>query len=212
MAKEDFTTYTEVDPNSRITKTADRVTWTDLTRKEDAYVYKDKGVDHFNGDFEHLITIYLDAATTGGRTGALWGLTNIVDDEKGIADANEDELLVFFYYDGTDHWIYLREYHGGVATTDRCVCALDTPYYLKIKRDESIGTYGRLYCYIYSNPERTTLVDTLQVDLHAKIDFRYIFSIQTYRDEASGTISGYSENLDLQEVPPAVPRSHGYIF
>jgi len=48
---QDLTSYTEVDPNSRIAVTANRVTATNLTRNEDAYVYKDMGIDYFAGSF-----------------------------------------------------------------------------------------------------------------------------------------------------------------
>ena len=48
MAVEDFTTYTEVDPNSRITVSSTKVTWASVQRDEDAYVYKDKGVNYFD--------------------------------------------------------------------------------------------------------------------------------------------------------------------
>ena len=67
---EDFTTYTETDPGADITKTADRITFTALRTREDTfYVYKDKGVDHFNGNFEHLEKHTVSAWSNGaGRT------------------------------------------------------------------------------------------------------------------------------------------------
>ena len=57
-ALQNFTTFTEVDPNTRISKTATRVTWTDITKPEDAYVYKDMTADYFDGDFTHYLTLY----------------------------------------------------------------------------------------------------------------------------------------------------------
>ena len=56
MAFENFTEYTEVDPNARISVTKTRVTWTAITRQEEAYVYIDKGVDYFAGNFEIKLT------------------------------------------------------------------------------------------------------------------------------------------------------------
>jgi len=46
MDTEDLTTYTEVDPNGHIDATAARCTMTGIGHDEDAYRYRDKGVDH----------------------------------------------------------------------------------------------------------------------------------------------------------------------
>ena len=85
MAVENFTTFIETDPNSRIAVTSSKVTWTSLSRNEDAYVYKDKGEDYFDGDFSHLITVKMTAGVKDGRV-YLWGLTNEIDDMKAIDD------------------------------------------------------------------------------------------------------------------------------
>jgi len=199
MAVENLTTYTEVDPNSRITKTATRSSYAGLTQNEDAYIYKDKGVGHFNGDFEHLIDVYLDASDEFGIV-VVWGLANLVDDLGGIALASGDELSVYFFYNGADRILRLRELVGGISYITNYIVSLDTPYYLKIKRDESIGTYGRLYCYVYSDSARTNLLETLQLDLHEKEDFRYIYATQSYNGGMAYAQTGYCENLDLQEI------------
>jgi hypothetical protein len=47
----DLTAFTEVDPNSRIVVDSIRSEFTGLTRNEDAYVYKDYGIDNYD-DFE----------------------------------------------------------------------------------------------------------------------------------------------------------------
>jgi hypothetical protein len=199
-ATEDLTTYTEVDPNARITVTAARSSFVGLTRNEDAYVYYDKGVNHFNGDFEHLLDVYLDSADAYGIA-VVWALTNLVDDWKGIIDAAGDALTFQLYFDATNYNFILRETDAGVLSGDTYVGAIDTPYYLKIVRDESVGTYGTLYAYIYSDAARTTLLDTLSVTLNtSKKDFRYVYVTQTYNDARTETITGYVENLDLQEA------------
>ena len=58
MAIENFTTYTEVDPNNKLTVTSTKITAVDLDRDEDAYVYKDFGANNFSRldvDFEWRI-------------------------------------------------------------------------------------------------------------------------------------------------------------
>ena len=49
---ENYTTYTEVDPNSRVVVTsATQIDFTNLTREENAYVVYDYGALAFVGDF-----------------------------------------------------------------------------------------------------------------------------------------------------------------
>ena len=63
MAVEDFTGYTEVDPNTRIAVIASKVTWTALAKNEDAYVYKD-----FGADIKNILTV---GHSRGGGTALL---------------------------------------------------------------------------------------------------------------------------------------------
>ncbi len=200
MALEDFGTYTEVDPNSHITKTTRRITVAGLTSQEDAYVYLDKGAAFFDGDFTHDITVEATAVTADGRF-YFWALTNAIDDMKGIDDASGSYLAAFIYGAGTNNIdIYIEESDSGGIFQDAWTApAMDTPYYLKIIRDEAVGTYGTLYCYIYSDINRSTLVDTLLTTLRtSKKDFRYIFGANTRNSGIGGrTVSGYCENLEL---------------
>lgn len=198
---ENFLTYTEEDPNSRITVTSTKVTFASLTAQEDAYVYKDKGADSFSGNFVHLITVKLTAADSDGRA-YVWALTNTVDDMKAIDDGGGSFLAVFLYRYEAVYYLYLASCDSGTVSTDTYTISLNTPYYLKIVRDESVGTYGTIYCYVYSDSARTTLIDTLIITLGtSKKDYRYIFGVNTRNSGISGrTISGYCENLILQDA------------
>jgi len=203
MANEDFSGYTEVDPNSNIVVTSSRSTFTNLQRNEDAYVYKDKGAGHFDGDFEHLVTCLFDNYTSSGKS-TIWGIANEVNDMWYFDDTQKDFLWAFFYH-GASNVLYLKEDGPAGSVSDSFAPSLDTPYYLKIKRDENVGDYGTLYCYIYSDEARTNLLDTLSITLHAKIDFRYIYVTQSANQGTPNyLIIGYSENLDLQEEAPPV--------
>jgi hypothetical protein len=124
-------------------------------------------------------------------------VSNDLGNRQALYSTGKNFLSVDFY-SSTAFTIYLREYDATAGhTTDSYVGSLATVYYLKIKRDEAVGTYGTLYCYIYSDSARTTLLDTLTVTLHtSKKDFQYIYGFNNSAD-ASTNISGYSENLDL---------------
>ena len=135
MAYENLTTYTEVDPNSRITISATRSNFVGLQRDEDAYVYSDKGVNYFSGDFEHLIDIYLDS-TSDGSTIVYWALENVVDDWAGMQAGGGDALDIMFWTGAASEMrLYLHETVAGTTYADYYQIALDTLYYLTIKRD-----------------------------------------------------------------------------
>jgi hypothetical protein len=205
---EDFTTYTEEDPNNRITVETSKVTFTNLTRAEAAYVYKDKGVDHFNGDFEHLLTVNSISSSGEYPFTSFWGLSNDIGAYNVLAEAGKSWIIIDIYHNPVNPRIEIRESDGGTVYYEiTSYYSPNTPYYLKIKRDESVGTYGTLYCYIYSDAARTTLIDTLEMALHtSKKDYRYIYAVQSMGLAGDPYMSGYSENLDLgEEEPPAPP-------
>jgi hypothetical protein len=202
MAIEDFSAYTEVDPGDDIVKTETRITWTNLPRNLTSLVYDDKGVDHFDGNFTHLITVCLTATDIWGFT-VCWMLANEVNDYQSIDDGGGDLLAVSLNESsgGTDYRIFLRDVCAGALSHDNWNgVVLNTPYYLKIKRDESVGEFGTLYCYIYSDRERTDLLATLTVPLDEKEDYRYVYGCSSNRNGTAFCQTAYSENLDLQPL------------
>jgi hypothetical protein len=199
---ENFTLYTEVDPNGHISKTSTDITFTNLDRNEDAYVYDDKDAGHFAGDFEHDIDIEI-TSNDAGTFFASWSMTNLVDDLNGIRLAGGDALSITYSFPVGKFDIVLREIDSGTMYTDFLETSsyLNIPFYLEIERDESIGTYGTLFCRIYSDSGRTTLIDTLSVALHtSKKDFQYIYGLQSWNSGSAFKVSGISSNLDLQEA------------
>jgi hypothetical protein len=203
-ATENYTGFTEVDPNGRITITSSRISFAGLDTNETTYVYKDEGVDFFSGDFIHLVDFRIDTTSQYSVAG-VWAVSN---DLRGITywyNNNKDSIVVFWYGAGT---LYLREKDGASVYNDTAVSlSEDATYYLKIKRDEDAGTYGTIYCYIYSNEARTALVDTLSIALHSsKKDYRYIFGLVADDGAGSGQpVTGYFENLDLGLAEPPAP-------
>lgn len=202
MATEDFTTYTENDPSSQITiDSATQISITALDRNSEGYVYDNKGAAHFGGDFNHKIDFNLTSGAVSGWV-FVWALTNAVDDIKGIFDASGScfssrvSLLT-----GTAS-ILLIELDGGTNYSDVAyTVTAGTDYYVVVDRDESIGSYGQLRQRIYSDAERTTLLNTQTVSLHtSKKDFQYIFPVNSWNSgDSSSTLTGTISNLDLQE-------------
>ncbi len=206
---EDFTTYTEVDPNGRITVTAARVTWASLSRNEDAYVYYDKGAGYYSGDFTMYFTHRTTAETASGtRTVGCWAVTNTVDDLAAIVAANGDYLAIRCGKTlGGAYTLRMTECDGGAEYTGGDVTiSLNTDYYLKVKRDEAVGTYGTIYMEIYTDAARALLLSTTSIALHtSKKDYRYLFPVITSNSGDAGIIhSGYTDSL-VSLIPVTYP-------
>jgi len=198
-ATEDFTTYTETDPNSKLGVTASKIDIQAIDRADAAYVIKDKGADYFNGDFTYLIEGYVNSATSDGYHVAGFVLANITN--KNTTDLTDDALMMKLQEETGEARFGPVEHDSGTGYQDFAIVSKDTLYYLEIERDESVGTYGTLYVRAYSDSGRTSLVDTGTQVLHSsKKDFRYLYGF-TNREEGSGnTFTGYVQNLDLQEA------------
>ncbi|KKM24599.1 hypothetical protein LCGC14_1603490 [marine sediment metagenome] len=208
MANEDFTTFTETDPGSVIGVTASRVTWTDIeARQDNTHVSLDQGVAFFDGNFAHDLTISLIASEKGASYSFFWSLTNDLDDLQGLIDNSKDALFVRCLHPNSPDVPKLRvgELVGGTTAGSGTDFDLTTGiiYYLTITRDETSGSFGTLVCKIYSDAARTTLLNTLTLNLNAKTDFRYVMVGQSYDATGGGGAdlkkqTGYSEDLSMQ--------------
>jgi hypothetical protein len=203
MANEDFNTYTEVDtPGVLSIPSSSQIDYTGLQRNHESYIYDDKEVDHFAGDYEHLIDFNVASGAINALC-AIWLLANTVDDYSAIVNSATEDCHVIqinVSSTNTNYVIRLRESVGSSLYTDLTLAQpMNSRRYLTIARDEAIGTYGTLYCYVYSDADRTTLVDTLSIALHEKEDFRYVYPIAAYNDGLTNTMTGDVRNLDLQE-------------
>jgi len=195
MAYEDFTTYTEVDPNSHIglvgTSHVDFQAW----MNEDAYLYKDKGVDHFGTSWEHKIDVkYVSQLTS--HAAALWMLSNDIDDLYGLYSASKPAIFVYAFYTGSASVMAIREYYqGAMYESSQFTMTAGTMYYLTVKRD---GT--ALTCKIYSDSARTNLLATLSLTLQSgQPSHRYVWVADTYNSAQARWGDFDIENLDLQE-------------
>jgi len=194
--RQDLTGYTEIDAGGTISSTANLFTNAVTTMVHETYSYKDFTAGYFDGDFEHQFKINVTAASAGVQMFP-WLIANLVDDAKGIDDANGDFLGIWIGFVGAGYAFVAEECDGGTLTIDvSSELALATDYWVTVTRDESVGTYGTLYCYIYSDACRSTLVDTLTVTLNtSKKDFRYLYAFSAYKDggaeDSSWTMSDF---------------------
>lgn len=189
---EDFTTYMEIDPNNHINVTENYIDHL-ANDNESAYVYKDRGIDHF-GNFTHYIEFKsgFDSANTECF---VWMLSNDVDDVQGLEDKSEISIGIGLFKIFTYCIITLYEYNTARYTDTWLNGLANTWYYLTIQKSGI-----SLTCKIYSNSARTVLVNTLNLVLHGDYKFRYIFGCNT-RNVGTGYIMNNDiANFDLDEI------------
>jgi len=198
MAIENFTLYTEVDPGSNITVAANSLTYI-LDNNTTAYIYSDKGAAYFDGDFSHYLKVTPGAAGSVNGITACWMLANVLNDVRSMQLAANNHLVVTLSKGSGTYTLALSEFYGTAVSVAASNPLSDaTPYYLNIERDETVGTYGTLYCRIYSDDARTVLIETISLTLRNKQDFRYVYGLSSYNQSNPGrSSSGVVENLEL---------------
>jgi len=199
---EDFRTYNFNLEEPRLFHTATRMIASGVNRETTIWTNKDFGAGYFDGDFAHKFAFYFGSESSAAANGAVlfvWMLT-LVDEEPWETFDNDGSYLCAhtFLSTGGAKSIYCRELFEGTFYSDSYTISYDTKYFATIVRDEAVGTYGTQYMYIYSDFDRTVLLDTMSVTLHEKFDLRYYSALSGYDSGAVGDISyGYTECHDL---------------
>lgn len=199
MANEDFTTYTEVDPNSRITVTAPKVAFSGLRNNDSpSYVYKDFGASYFTGNFSIKFEFQLDSFVNGMNELELCVLSDSVGAFNDIKTANGN-MFIAGLAGGASAAIYVEEVDGGAYYASAgYTISTSTLYYCTLRRDGSVGTYGTLHLEVYSDSGRTTLLSSQSVALHTSVkNLRYGYGVQN--DDAGSTQSGtgFTQNFNI---------------
>lgn len=196
---QDYTAYTEVDTSSRLSVAANALTITSLDTDEDMQLTYDFTASYFSGDFEHSLNVKVTVGD-GAESCYLWGMSNSVANPIGKLITENTDVICLAWTNGT---LILTERNSTSNTSDTSsALSLATDYYLRIVRDESVGSYGTLYCYIYTDREYCELVDTLTVTLTEENDWRYLWGASSVGDGAGSTaFTGTIANLTLDAYP-----------
>lgn len=213
MANEDFTTYTESDADGVLSQTTTKATFTNADYHADTYLYKDYGVAHFNASFRFNLDFRATAIASSLSTYNLFGLSNYLGTQNALDNANRPFLGVGIqdWNNGTQKYPFLlfeQKPGGSGFYYDYSTFSFDlnTTYYLQIFYDSTVGTYGTIYCYVYSSDADrtagTNVIDTMTVTLHEAPSFRYLYAFQIYTNNGATTndVSGYVENLNLSAL------------
>lgn len=192
-ATEDLTTFTEVDPSSKITLSTSTMSISSIeTRENLSYVYKDyTSIDDFR--IQHAARI--DYAANYSGENVLFGLSDSVG---GFKDWSYG--IWMHYYKGTSNPVLYISYTGGGNTTLGSI-STSTDYYFTFER------YGTTFdVKAYSDSSRTTLVLSNQITVSdSALSYLYIFSNRDI-DQTGKTITLSVEDLEI------LPSSTGQVI
>jgi len=158
-----------------------------LTRNEDAYVYNDFGVDHFNG-----FDINFTMNQTGGTAGivAVMVLANSIDDAYNLPSP---AVNVIMHESGGDRNIWLNR--GPQTAFDKYIGSANTDYYCTLSRTADSDT---ITLKIYSDSDRTNLLDTLSVSgFGTSTKYRYLYAMDSWNTGSVSALSGYSKDISI---------------
>lgn len=183
--EEDFSGYTEEDPNNHIALVGINHIDFDAHQNEDAWLRYDYGADYFGTYFKHTfdVKVVTDPVPEDGIMAGVWCLSNRLDDLYGLMSSGTDEFVALFIWrDPTDtHYggapcFVLYEQDGAGGTSAKSVELTEgITYSVAIER---VGT--SLIAYIYSD---STLFDTLSITLVGGNSYRYMIPVLTSNGE-----------------------------
>ena len=189
---EDFTRYTEYDPNSNVSVGTYSITTTALRRDASAYVRRDYGTPAQFGDFTHYFQVKVTSIEASALVD-LWMLTsNATNNTHEKAYTNTDGLCIYAYQTGATISLAMRVFETGGGIQAYAI-STNTNYYITTTR---VGTTWTMY--IYGDAARTTLLSTLTRTCTAKA-YRYMYPMASRGSSLtpSPKISAILSNLDL---------------
>jgi len=200
MANQNFQNdYTEVDSAGDITLNSTECVVSTMQRNAVSYVYRDFGAGYFS-DVNHYIHDNFIGCNDTGR-GGVWNLVNTprTQDQQTTDGLG---IIIFNYRKSGDHKyaLYFRDYSD--MDTDTYENLIPFNVYLTINRTGTVGTV-----YIYSDPARLTLIDTLSIPAIDNTAFRYIM-VATSEGDAVATLQA-TYTLNSLNLNPETIATYG---
>ncbi len=156
---QDWTTYSETDPNSRLTVASGQVDLV-LNQNADARIFRYFGDDFFKDRFGFRIT--LSGSHTGGSLSGIMDLLRLTDE---IGNQNAPAIYLQAAINDTPD-IDLGLYAGGDIQIQISSLAVSTPHYIELTLDDSLFTLT-----LYTDGTYTTVLQ--QSTLEWVWDLRY---------------------------------------
>lgn len=189
---EDFTTYTEVDPNSHVAITDANTITFDSWKNEDTYVYRDCGAGHFT-DYTHEWAAEIGSSSSGAPRGITWAMCVApISSPK----SNGDAVMLDTKYSWSGHWIHYLWHRKSDVQQDLDYTAETTdatPYFRATRTGSTVSVL------IYTDAARTVLWDTLTIDDDGTAR-QFFVPAASWNDGYAQWISLVTRNTDLQET------------
>jgi hypothetical protein len=186
MAIQNFTTWTEIDPSSVITVTPTSITVDDMERRDDGSVYKDYGVNHFDGDVSFKFKFTTPASEDSTDSAWIYPLAmvneaNEMGDEMEL-NSHPGQGIIFLNISGTPKMPLFKVEGGSRTTSYPDDLAWETTYYITFERDDDGGANStgqltiRVYTTNYYGEDGAVEHDTATLDCGAgqQVDFQYL--------------------------------------
>ena len=195
LIAEDFTTFTEVDPNDRISLATSSATFTALNRSEITYAYKDYAATPFDENF----TIDFDFQITTSNTSSFVDCVTLTNT---LADAGSmtNYLKVGYFQNGATPQLRIVEDVGGNIVLDVYNMPNLNRLYCRFSRNEvgggfGLGTGNLFIATSEANRDAEIWVDILGRSLNAFQDFRYMQICTSINSGTSAPVTGDISNL-----------------
>ena len=186
----DYTGFVETDPFNYLTVNADSIVAANWDTQGETYVVKDYGADYFK-NFRHQFSINIDTWSGSGTTAAWWAVGNSDDADLNDCWVGELEFLHVGTYIGTSN-IFIR--NSKTQTQDAYLgISLDTEYYITVSRYSLLAT-----AIIYSDAEKTDVIDTISVAVGQGDSYRYLYGAQSDGNPLNPLISGTVTCLQIE--------------
>lgn len=201
MPWERFIAWTEADPFGVLSQETFKSIFTNLNMTHGStWLQNDYGAGHFT-DFEHLLDVIITALasplTTHRRMCFITYANALRDwlDNKGANATQLSILMNTINKSGKYKMMWIETYLGAEYLQNSTYeFSVGTMYYPKLTKSGASATLR-----IYSDSDRTNLLDTLNLTLQADHSFRYIMCPQSTDYTGAYDQSGRCENLNLQE-------------
>lgn len=194
---EDFTLWTENDPNNRLSQTDYDSIFTDLQiNDEDTYLYKNvlNEMQNFKGFFTLNIT-NLEISTGNSIRMHPFILTDGLDDyyDNYLNDEPQIGVQVRSINSDDTYWWYLFETNStGTNFIFGNNLNVSTEYYFKIKKQATF-----MKCGVYYDKNYNNLIKEINITLSNNYNFNYLLVPQSSGLGGAFKISGYISKLNI---------------
>jgi hypothetical protein len=212
MAYQDFETYTIAgdDAPGGASASGATLTFTDIERADNIYVYKDFGSGYFTGDFSHQFVLYVDSfeRTSNWNGFCLYMLSNNLGTLRQVSNTDTRPVILVELWNNAsttdDITFAYRETQGGALVTTSVNIYedyLDTDVYITIARSGTTLTMTARH-----TSHSGDAIATITHNETSLPDFQYLTAF-TAMDPLTGTYltSGTIRNLDIGGSSGAVP-------